>query len=172
MLDSHYCIEPSRYISMLLVSLKTMLQLDCPQINVLSKIDLLEKYGELAFSLEYYTQVQDLTYLLEMLDQDPFTRRYKKLSSALCELVEEFGLVSFLTLCVQDKESVLHLIRAADKANGYIFGGLDEGNQSIFAVADRWNAWDQYNRDIAEKYLSNASEGEEEPSIFERQTTE
>lgn len=158
LMDSHYCVDPSKYVSMLMVSLKTMLQLNCPQLNILSKIDLLESYGSLQFSLDYYTQVQDLSYLLQRLDQDPFTAKFNKLSAALCELVEEFGLVGFLTLCIQDKESVLHVVRAVDKANGYIFGGLENGNESIFEAADRWEAWDRYNRDVEDKYLSGGQE--------------
>jgi GTPase SAR1 family protein len=47
LVDAHYCIDPSRYVSMLMVSLKTMLQFECPHINVLSKIDLMESYGTL-----------------------------------------------------------------------------------------------------------------------------
>jgi hypothetical protein len=62
----------------------------CPHVNVLSKVDLMESYGSLAFSLDYYTQVQDLTYLLDRLDQDPFTKKYRKLSESLCELVHSF----------------------------------------------------------------------------------
>ncbi|KAJ3276578.1 GPN-loop GTPase 2 [Terramyces sp. JEL0728] len=154
LVDSHYCVDPSKYVSMLMVSLKTMLQLECPQVNVLSKIDLIESYGKLDFNLDFYTQVQDLSYLLERLDLDPFTAKYKKLNAALCELVEEFGLVGYFTLCVQDKESMMHIIRAVDKANGYIFGGLEKGNESIFETADRWDMWDRYAQEVAEKYLN------------------
>jgi hypothetical protein len=107
------------------------------------------------FKLDYYTQVQDLSYLLDRLNQDPFTKRYKELNSAICDLVQDFGLVGFLTLCVEDKDSMLHLTRAIDKANGYIFGGLEEANETIFETADRWEAWDRYNRDVQEKYLKS-----------------
>lgn len=47
LMDAHYCVDPSKYLSMLMVSLKTMLNLECPHINVLSKIDLLRSYGPL-----------------------------------------------------------------------------------------------------------------------------
>ena len=47
LVESHYCYDPSRYISMLMVSLRTMLQLEAPLINILSKLDLIESYGEL-----------------------------------------------------------------------------------------------------------------------------
>ena len=43
------------------------LQLALPHINVLSKMDLLEKYGKLPFNIDYYTEVLDLNYLVQEL---------------------------------------------------------------------------------------------------------
>ena len=47
LIDSHYCVDPAKYVAMLLLSLKTMLQLGLPHVNVLSKVDLMESYGRL-----------------------------------------------------------------------------------------------------------------------------
>ena len=42
-----------------------MLQLELPHVNVLSKIDLLKLYAPgMDFSLDYYTEVQDLGWLV------------------------------------------------------------------------------------------------------------
>lgn len=38
MVDSHYCSEPTKFISTLLLSLSTMLQIGLPHVNVLSKV--------------------------------------------------------------------------------------------------------------------------------------
>jgi len=40
---------------------------------------------------------------------------------AICSLIEDFGLVGFETLAVEDKDSMLHLTRAVDRATGYVF---------------------------------------------------
>lgn len=45
--DAHYITDASKYISVLLLSLRAMLQLELPHINVLSKIDLISQYGDL-----------------------------------------------------------------------------------------------------------------------------
>ena len=45
--DAHLCTDASKYISMLLLSLNTMLHLEMPHINVLSKVDLIRNYGKL-----------------------------------------------------------------------------------------------------------------------------
>lgn len=135
LVDAHYCTDPTKYISVLLLSLKTMLQIELPHINVLSKVDLMESYGKLAFNLDFYTEVQDLSHLLQHLDEDPFASRFKELNKALCGLIEDFSLVGFNTLCIEDKQSVMKLVHVIDKANGYVFGGLTEGNESIMLTA-------------------------------------
>ncbi|KAJ3037217.1 GPN-loop GTPase 2 [Rhizophlyctis rosea] len=161
LVDAHYCVDPSKYVAMLLLSLKTMIQLELPHINVLSKVDLMESYGKLAFSLDYYTEVQDLSYLLESLNTNPSTARYAALNSALCELVEDFSLVGFYTLCIEDKESVINLARAIDKTNGYVYGGLEVGNESIFQTAERVGRWMEDFENVKEKYLAGDEDGME-----------
>lgn len=46
-MDSHYCADPAKFISVLCTSLSTMLQVELPHVNVLSKMDLIEQYGKL-----------------------------------------------------------------------------------------------------------------------------
>eukprot|EP00897_Mesotaenium_endlicherianum_P004597 jgi/Mesen1/4165/ME000219S03297 len=101
LVDAHLCSEPNKYVSALLLSLGTMLHLELPHVNVLSKIDLVEQYGRLAFGLDYYTDVQDLSYLQRHLNKDPRNAKYRKMTAALCELVEDFAMVSFTTLNIQ-----------------------------------------------------------------------
>eukprot|EP01139_Manchomonas_bermudensis_P027299 Amastigsp_a858965_13.p1 type:complete len:357 gc:universal Amastigsp_a858965_13:1100-30(-) len=179
LVDAHYCAEPFKYISVLLVSLSTMVQLELPHVNVLSKIDLIESVGTLAFGLEYYLNADRLDLLLEvgsaatagahgnkraaassadensglsddddddyvherraaMLSSkaaeragvsatpaaDALAQRYQSLTSALSELIEQFSLVRFTTLNIQDKESVHALLGLLDKTNGYMYSGL------------------------------------------------
>lgn len=99
--DSFHVTDPSKYVAILLLSLRTMLQLELPHVNVLSKIDLITQYGELPFNLDYYTEVQDLEYLQYELDKDARSAKYSALNKAICEIVEEFSLVGFQTLCVE-----------------------------------------------------------------------
>ncbi|KAF9047467.1 hypothetical protein BJ165DRAFT_1581858 [Panaeolus papilionaceus] len=118
--DAHYITDATKYISVLLLSLRAMLQLELPHINVLSKIDLLAQYGDLDFNLDFYTEVQDLTYLQNLLTSS-LPPKFTSLNMAMISLVEDFSLVGFETLAVEDKESMLHLMRAVDRASGYVF---------------------------------------------------
>ena len=46
-MDAHHCSDPAKFISVLLTSLSTMIHIELPHVNVLSKIDLVEQYGKL-----------------------------------------------------------------------------------------------------------------------------
>ncbi|KAF9010648.1 cytoplasmic protein [Cyathus striatus] len=118
--DAHYITDASKYVSVLLLSLRAMLHLELPHINVLSKIDLLKQYGDLDFNLDFYTEVQDLSYLENSLSAS-LPPKYAALNMAMISLVEDFSLVGFETLAVEDKESMLTLTHAIDRATGYVF---------------------------------------------------
>ncbi|NXX20025.1 GPN2 GTPase, partial [Podargus strigoides] len=132
LVDSHYCTDPGKFISVLCTSLSTMLHVELPHVNVLSKMDLIEQYGKLAFNLDYYTEVLDLSYLVDHLASDPFFRNYRRLNEKLVEVIEDYSLVSFVPLNVQDKESMRRVMQAVDKANGYSFG--DQEQRSLEAL--------------------------------------
>ena len=50
-----------------------------------------------------------------------FSRKYRKLHMELCEVIEDFSLLSFLPLAIQDAESVGRVVARVDKCNGYVF---------------------------------------------------
>lgn len=118
--DAHYVTDASKYISVLLLSLRTMLHLELPHINVLSKVDLISQYGDLDFNLDFYTEVQDLSYLENTLSAS-LPPRFASLNMAMISLIEDYNLVGFETLAVEDKNSMINLTRAIDRATGYVF---------------------------------------------------
>ncbi|KAM1464207.1 hypothetical protein ACFXTO_043896 [Malus domestica] len=126
LVDAHLCSDPGKYVSALILSLSTMLHMELPHINVLSKIDLIESYGKLAFNLDFFTDVEDLSYLQYKLDQDPRSAKYRKLTKELCEVIEDYSL---------DKESVGNLVKLIDKSNGYIFAGIDSSAVEFSKIA-------------------------------------
>ncbi|KAL5639131.1 hypothetical protein ACGC1H_006599 [Rhizoctonia solani] len=112
--DAYYVTDAAKYISVLLLSLRTMLHMGLPHVNVLSKLDLLSRYGDLDFNLEFYTEVQDLSYLQNILSASH--PRFSALNEAICGLVEDFGLVAFETLAVE----VFPLRRMRTLTNSFI----------------------------------------------------
>ena len=159
LVDAHHCADPAKFLSVLLVTLSTMVQLEMPQVNLLSKVDLIEAYGELAFNLDFYTDVLDPARLLPFLQahegDSAFARRHAKLNAAIVELVEDFSLVAFGTLDISDKTSVARALKSIDKANGYCFGSTEGADAGIFTVAAKEQLeWDAERLgDVQERYM-------------------
>ncbi|PKY03382.1 hypothetical protein P168DRAFT_305665 [Aspergillus campestris IBT 28561] len=161
LIDSYNLTLPSMYISALLLSLRAMLQMDLPHLNVLTKIDNLANYSPLPFNLDFYTEVQDLNYLLPHLEAESSRLAHTKfgpLNHAIIDLVEEFGLVSFETLAVEDKKSMMSLLRVIDRASGYVFGPAEGANDTVWQVAVREGLGTMDVRDVQERWLDAKDE--------------
>jgi GTPase SAR1 family protein len=156
LIDAHSCADASKFISSALLSTTTMLRLELPAVNVLSKVDLLTGYGEsIPMPLDFFTEAHDLDRLLPYLDglgdvQDSsidddterrimddeeyrkarhktrntrFYKRYHKMHKELCEVIDDYSLLSYLPLDINDATSVGRLLARIDKCNGYVFTG-------------------------------------------------
>jgi hypothetical protein len=138
-----------------------MLQMDLPHLNVLTKIDKLSGYGPLPFNLDFYTEVQDLSYLLPHLQDESSVMagsKFEGLNTAIVELVESFGLVGFETLAVEDKRSMMHLLQVIDRAGGYAFGGAEGANDTVWQVAMREGVTTMDVKDVQERWLDAKDE--------------
>jgi hypothetical protein len=51
LVDAHHCCDAAKFISVLLLSLSSMIHLNMPHVNVLSKIDLVHQYGKLGTTI-------------------------------------------------------------------------------------------------------------------------
>ncbi|VUZ41939.1 unnamed protein product [Hymenolepis diminuta] len=122
LVDSHYCTDAGKFISVLLSSLVAMLQLSLPHVNVLSKIDLIEMYDKLPFNLDFFTEVLNLSHLVERLEDDLFFAKYKQMNQALADIVQDSSLITFQVLDARERTLLQRVMLCADKANGYIFG--------------------------------------------------
>lgn len=141
-----------------------MLQMDLTQINVLTKIDNLHKFPSLPFNLEYYTEVQDLEYLLPSLEKESpmfATGKFQALNEAVTRLIEDFGLVGYETLAVENKKSMMGLLRTIDRAGGYVFGGAEGAGDSIWQTAVRQGVGPMDIRDVQDRWIDNKEEWDE-----------
>lgn len=71
--------------------------------------------AKLDFGMDFYTDVLDLEYLLDLLDDGPFTKKFKKLNGALVGLIQDYSLVGFIPVDVKSEKSLLQLKTAIDK---------------------------------------------------------
>lgn len=149
-----------------------MLQMNLPQINVISKIDMLKNYGKLPFRLEYYTEVQELSHLVPVLEKEsnsPLGQNFVKLSETLAEIIEDFNLVSFEVLSVENKKSMINLLATIDKTNGYSFGTNEIGGDTVWNDAVRSSSSHLIDIDIHERWIDNKEEyDQQEQKEFEQ----
>ncbi|GAY67772.1 hypothetical protein CUMW_259140, partial [Citrus unshiu] len=117
LVDVHLCSDPGKYCYIW----NFPMSMSC-------LINLIENHAKLSFNLEYYTDVQDLSYLQQALGQDPHSAKHRKLTKELCD----------------DKESVAKLVRLIDKSNGYIFAGMDASAFEFSKIAVRDVDWDYF----------------------------
>ncbi|RMZ97286.1 GPN-loop GTPase 2, partial [Brachionus plicatilis] len=126
LIDSYYLSDSSKFISILLLSLSTMLQIELPHVNIFSKMDLIKQYGKLAFSLDFYTDVLDLNYMIDTLGDDKILSKFKNLNKKICDVVQDYSLLSFVPLNIQKPSSIMKSVQIIDRANGYLYGHLDD----------------------------------------------
>lgn len=139
-----------------------MLQIDLPHLNVLTKIDKLASYPPLPFNIDFYTEVQDLSYLLPVLEEESSVGpKFQGLNKAIIEVVDSFGLVGFETLAVEDKRSMMHLLQVIDRAGGYAFGGAEGANDTVWQVAMREGTTTMDVKDVQERWLDAKDEYDE-----------
>lgn len=194
LVDSHYCSDPGKialhmhiinqdnnclrdylgkFISVLLTAMTSMFQMEMPQVNVLSKVDLAEQHGRLHFGLDFYTEVLDLNYLLDAINKDPFMKKYRQLNAALIDVVENYSFVSFLPLSISDAQLLRNVRAAVDKANGYIFGAGEENQRNIVALlsaAVGAQFHGEFSGTVSEKYLGS-DEFREDDETYENENS-
>jgi hypothetical protein len=129
--DCLMCVSPHAYVSAVMLSLSMMINLELPHVNILSKMDTMRKLApEMAFKLEYYLRAgeRDLEALVKQVftfaDSEvphPLDVSYGNFLRSISQVVEEFSLVGFVPLAIEDKDSALHVLSVCDKANGFSF---------------------------------------------------
>ncbi|KJH52183.1 Putative ATP binding protein [Dictyocaulus viviparus] len=119
LVDALYCSNAANFISVVMSTLATMVTMEMPQVNVLSKSDLFDH--DASFNLEFFTELPDVNRLLDLLNEVAGLERYHALNAAICDIVSNFDLVSFVPLNVQKKDDMVRILRLADTANGWAF---------------------------------------------------
>ena len=161
-----------------------MLHLPYPIVNVLTKIDNLKSVGgaDLPFNLDFYTEVQDLNHLLPLLEAEQAntpggSAKWERLNEALIGLIDDFGLVGFETLAVEDRPSMASLLRAIDRASGFVLAGARGTNEEGKTLNDEASVWAQAMsenwgkmevRDVQERWI----ERKDEFDVMERKAWE
>jgi len=113
-----------KYIFSIFSVLNSMINLALPQVNFISKCDLIQQLKttqEFELPLEFYKNPNDETQLKYYFEDLKMNKKFKNLNQKIAEFITDYGLVSFTLL---DLSNTRHINRASyliDKANGYIY---------------------------------------------------
>jgi GTPase SAR1 family protein len=108
--DATFVTDASKFIAGNLVALSAMVQLELPHINVLTKCDLAENKDDLERFLT--PSGDDLAADLTA----GTAPRFRRLNQALCRLLDDYDMVSFLPLDITDEDSVANVMQQVDNA--------------------------------------------------------
>lgn len=130
LLDSVFLDDPSKYISGVMLAMSTMLHLEVPHLNVISKCDLIPK--EL---IDEFLE-PDTIGLREKLKKrfETSTPKFQKMNESICQLLEDYSMVNFIPLNANDEDSVDYLLAMIDHATNY--GDDVEPKDSAFLGQD------------------------------------
>ncbi|KAG7159824.1 GPN-loop GTPase 3-like [Homarus americanus] len=100
-----------------LAALATMVQLEVPHINILTKMDLLNKSAREQLEMFLEPEIHEL--LASEHSVSRFNKRYHKLTSALGQVLEDFSLVRYVPLNINSEESLMDVLIQTDFAVQY-----------------------------------------------------
>ena len=134
LLESTFVIDRAKYFAGTLSAMSAMIMLEIPHVNVLSKMDLvkgsvprkeLKRFIDPDSSLLDDDPSDSAATVASALNsrEDPGTKEsvmaggsFKRLNKAVAQLIDDFSMVSFLQLDVQDEDSVGAILSYIDDA--------------------------------------------------------
>lgn len=108
-----------------------MLHIETPFINVLSKIDLIQSDDKTDFGIDFYCELADVSRLVERISDDPYLKRYKKLTDSFASIIENYGLVSYAPLDVKNHDLLVRLLGLIDRANGFYVSDMSSNEEVL-----------------------------------------
>nr|XP_037286889.1 LOW QUALITY PROTEIN: GPN-loop GTPase 3-like [Rhipicephalus microplus] len=113
LIDSQFLVDTSKFFSGVLSALAAMVNFEIPHVNVITKMDLLNKAGrrKIGRFLE-----PDSSLLVE---DDRLDDTHSRLSEAIARVVEEYSLVKFMPLNIKMEDSIGDLLLVIDNAIQY-----------------------------------------------------
>ncbi|CAD5114930.1 DgyrCDS3960 [Dimorphilus gyrociliatus] len=92
LIDSQFMVEPLKYVSGVMAALSAMVILETTHVNLITKIDLLDKHSrrEMERLLD-----SDLKTLVQEKSNDKFNEKYSKLSCGIADIVSRKNIVTY-----------------------------------------------------------------------------
>lgn len=115
LVDAQFLVDASKFFSGIISALSAMVQLEIPHVNVMSKMDLLDKKS--LESIESHLTPDPSTLVHELNKNLPY--KFRKLNQVLGGLINDFSLVNFIPMNIQEEESIETVLVYIDNAIQY-----------------------------------------------------
>lgn len=113
-LDSGFFLDAAKFFSATLCSLSTMVNLEIPFHNILTKTDLLGKTARKKLD-EYLEPDTNFLLLEESSWNSSWSKKYTKLTQALSQVIDDYSLVKFVPMNMYEEESLNDILFAIDE---------------------------------------------------------
>lgn len=141
-IDATFVTDPAKFISGSLLALSAMISMQLPHVNVLSKCDLVEEASmdrvlEMESALQLWDILGDnsngsISSLQPFQHLDPNTTeseetiartnretKWNRLTEAICSLLDDYSMVGFNPLNINDEDSIAQVLATVDHAIQY-----------------------------------------------------
>ncbi|KAG8321680.1 GPN-loop GTPase 3 [Homalodisca vitripennis] len=108
LVDAQFMVDGPKFLSGTMAALSVMVNLELPHVNILSKMDLLTKSAR--NRLDSYLDPDPHALLQDNETTSTWNTKYRKLTEALGQLIEDFSLVRFHPLNIRDNENLADLL--------------------------------------------------------------
>ncbi|KAF2355836.1 GPN-loop GTPase [Trinorchestia longiramus] len=116
-LDSHYMVDTSKFLSGSLTALSAMMKLEVPHVNLLSKMDLLDKKAHSQLSIYLDPDVHEL--ISSEHSSSRFNKKYHKLTTALASILNDQALVRYFPINIYKQDSIQNALLLIDSLIQY-----------------------------------------------------
>ncbi|XP_063334759.1 GPN-loop GTPase 3 isoform X2 [Pelmatolapia mariae] len=111
LVDSQFMVESFKFISGVMAALSAMVSLEIPQVNIMTKMDLLspkaKKEIEKYLDPDMYSMMEDGSNTIR-------SKKFKKLTKAICGLIDDYSIVRFLPFDRTDEEGINIVLQHID----------------------------------------------------------
>ncbi|CAD5223450.1 unnamed protein product [Bursaphelenchus okinawaensis] len=116
LLDSQFLLDADKFIAGALTTLATMVSLETPAVSIISKMDMMQKEDKewIEGVLEGNAQA-----LLDSQEATEWNKKHRLLSELIASILDEYGLVRFVTLDCEDEENISEVLLTIDNSIQY-----------------------------------------------------
>jgi len=114
MIDAHYMVDSSKFLSASLAATSAMMTLEVPHVNLVTKMDLLDRAARQRVQAFLDTDTRAL--LGDGLRGGRFSERFSRLTAALAQVLDDQHLVSYVPLNREKESSVRDALILIDHA--------------------------------------------------------